>query len=414
MSNIEVSSRHGFYRYSLDEPNLDITLDRFPETPRSLFAEVRVRVDGEHKLRGASDLLSPNAKATLSKRMRELYTDTAWVDPWDKIIEWVSEDAIRRLREGEPVTDIGNRALRETPKWRLYPIVPEQMPALLFGAGGALKSWMAMAMALCVKTGEPLLGWQPIQGNVLWCDYEMTVDEINERMMRLQAGLGIAPGQQVVIRYKYCDRPLADLVPELLQEIAENKIKLLVLDSLIAAISGSSFTDENIRPLFQALRVLGVAVLIISHVNQQQKRDNSTNDRSTYGNIFIENWVRQMFDVRADTDGSNPRPVVLINTKPNLIAKLRPMAYEVEFDDEIGDVSIRRRDLTSMPSDVSSHIPLGFRILELLRHNEMDLAAIVEETGGTQNAVSKRLTDLKKGGHVINLSRGTWALTTHE
>jgi len=409
---IEINARPGWHKYTLG--GVEIVIDRFHETPRSLYAEIVVRIADEHRLRTEKDLLSDNGKASLSRRLRELYSDEGWDEGWDKIVEWVAEDSVRRFREGAPVLDIGGRPPKGAAKWRLYPIVPEQMPAMLFGAGAALKSWIAMAMSISIQTGQPMLGWMPIQGNVLWLDYEMSADEANERMQRLQAGLDICPGEQLTIRYKYCDRAFADLVPELLQEIAENNIKMIVLDSLIAAIVGSSFTDENIRPLFKALRSLGTSSLIISHVNQQQKRDTSTNSRSTYGNVFIENWCRQMFDVRASEDEANPRPVVMVNTKYNLMAKLRPMGYDVNFDDEVGNVSIQRRDIVSMPSDVASRVPLGFRIVELLKRGAMSASQIAEELAVDEKQVGARLGDMKKTGRVLNPMRGTWGLAIND
>lgn len=409
---IEVLARPGWHKYTLG--SIEITVDRFHETPRSLYAEIVVRIDDEHRLRTEKDLLSDNGKASLSRRLRELQSDLGWDVGWDGLVEWVAEDSVRRYREGEPAGDIGNRPPKGAAKWRLYPIVPEQMPSMLFGAGMAMKSWLAMAMAISVQTGQPLLGWMPVQGNVLWLDYEMSADEANERMQRLQAGLDICPGEQLTIRYKYCDRALADLVPELLKEIAEHNISMIVLDSLIAAIGGSSFTDENIRPLFKSLRSLGTSSLIISHVNQQQKRDTTTNSRSTYGNVFIENWCRQMFDVRATEDAGNPRPVALLNTKYNLMGKLRPMGYEVDFDDEVGNVAIRRRDIVSMPDDVAARVPLAFRIIDLLKRGEMSLSQIVDELGEDDGQIRKRLSEMKKTGRVINLVRGTWGLASHE
>ncbi len=102
--SLEVNARPGWHRYTLG--SVEITIDRFHETPRSLFAEIVVRIADEHRLRTEKDLLSDSGKASLSRRLRELYSDEGWDEGWDRIIEWVAEDSIRRFREGAPVIEL--------------------------------------------------------------------------------------------------------------------------------------------------------------------------------------------------------------------------------------------------------------------------------------------------------------------
>lgn len=403
---IEIVSRPGFYRYSLDDPPIEITLDRFHETARSVYAEIVIRMNGQHKLRTTKDLTSDTGKASLSKRLRELSPDTGWADAWDDIIEFAAENAIRQFRQGEPISSIGDRPLRRTPTWRLYPIVPEQLPAILFGSGGSLKSLLALTMGLSVQTGIPLLGWEPVKGNVLYLDWELSGDEMNERILRLQAGLQLP--EAPLIRYKRCDRALADIAPELISEVAENDIVMVIVDSCIAAVGAAdSNRPENVSPLFATLRQLGVSSLLISHISQEQRETNGRH-RKPFASVFWENWARHIFEVRAAEEENNPRPVALFNTKTNVAGRLRPMGYSVDFNDELGDIIIRRRDV-SLVQEFSDAIPIRQRIEALLAHGSLTFAEIAAELGAKESTVQKDLSRLKTAGRVITVG-GKWGL----
>ncbi len=397
--------RHGFYQYQWGE-TLTINVDRFHETGRSLYAEVMARHNGRHILRTTKDLLSDTAKATLARRLAEMTGDPTIT--WEQVVEYVCESSIRAYRLGEPVTEIGNRPLRTTPAWRLYPILPERLPSMLFGAGGSLKSYLALAMAMCVQGGVPLLGWQPTQGNVLYLDWEMSADETNERLLRLQAGLQL-PAEAAVIRYKRCDRSLADLVPELLEEVAANDIVMVVVDSAIAATGGDPNKPEVVNEVFTALRQLDVSALLISHVSGEHMEGDKKHKRP-FSSVFWENWCRHIFEVRASEEEANPRPVALFNTKSNMTGRLQPLGYQVSFDEEAGDITITRQDVLSVP-EFGDRIPLSIRIRAALGHGRKTWQQLAEDTGAKPGTIQKTLSQMKARGGVQNWPDG-WGLVS--
>jgi len=100
---------------------------------------------------------------------------------WNEVLEQVCFHTLRLLREGEPAVTVGGGKERRERRYLLYPLLPLNLPTLIYGEGGVMKSYLALFIGLTVQGGIEELQWRPQQGNVLYLDYETDEDEIDYR-----------------------------------------------------------------------------------------------------------------------------------------------------------------------------------------------------------------------------------------
>jgi hypothetical protein len=113
---------------------------------------------------------------------------------------------------GHPVRKPVRFTGRETPPprpWLVADLIPEGLPALLYGNGGSAKSYLAMLAGLAVAAGVPWLGKPTVQRPTLYADFELDEAEQHRRARRLAIGLGLP---DVPEAFEYVQ--LADLSPQ--------------------------------------------------------------------------------------------------------------------------------------------------------------------------------------------------------
>jgi hypothetical protein len=67
-------------------------------------------------------------------------------------------------------------------EWLAEPIIPAKRSVAMFAPGGTGKSLLSLWLAAGVATGTPILGNATTPRNVLYLDYEMTEDDLHERL----------------------------------------------------------------------------------------------------------------------------------------------------------------------------------------------------------------------------------------
>jgi hypothetical protein len=73
-------------------------------------------------------------------------------------------------------------------EWLAEPVLAQGRSTALFAPGGTGKSLLALYMAACIATGRKLFG-RPVEArNVLYLDYEMTADDLAERLEQMGFG----------------------------------------------------------------------------------------------------------------------------------------------------------------------------------------------------------------------------------
>lgn len=253
----------------------------------------------------------------------------------------------------------------------------KQHPQILFGDGGALKSFLMLHLA----------GGLARQGvRVMYCDWELDGADHRERAATLW-------GDDIPnIVYVRCYRPLVAEVDRLARLKHEHQIDFAFIDSIAFACHGKPEDAEVASAYYRAVRTLGIGTLHAAHITKA----GDFAEHRPFGSAFWHNGARATWFAKAEdenADTSRSRTVALINRKANLNARRSAMAYRFEF--EPGLVRIQRTDPASVES-LASALPVWQRIKAAITSGPLSIAEIAEETSIKEDTVRKTVS--RKGG----------------
>src|SRR5215207_7623044 len=156
----------------------------------------------------------------------------------------------------------------------LHPILPEKSLGMLYAPRGIGKTLLALSMGLAVASGANLLRWSaPRSRRVLYVDGEMTVADLQQRLVQIAAGLGreVADGAFRILAADSTERGINLATPEGQEGIERvlNGADLVILDNLSTLFpNGSESASDAWVPMqnwLLKLRRRGVAVLFVHH-----------------------------------------------------------------------------------------------------------------------------------------------------
>jgi hypothetical protein len=319
------------YRWDITKEGVTLRADRLHESGEVLSAEVVVsRAPEGHLMRTRFNLLAAQTRSSLAKMLGA--NPKGGGVAWGELLERFIDGVLELEREGPPFETIGSRPLRPQPPFLLRPMIYTGKPTILFGEGGVGKSSaLAAAVAVSVQTGEAAIdAWQVVTpGNVLVLDWEGDGDDWNDAVARVAAGLRIEPP---ALHYRRMRGPLDAQVNEIAAYCDENDVVLVIIDSVTwASRSGErAGVDEPTKRLFDALRAIGRASLLIDHKSKAAIRDDEGGS-SPIGSIVKMNASRAAFELRKadDMDPDGTRHLALINHKQNPTALQPPLGIAV-------------------------------------------------------------------------------------
>lgn len=253
-------------------------------------------------------------------------------------------------------------------------------PQVLFGDGGALKSYLMLYWA----------GTLARQGvNVMFCDWELDAGDHRERAAALW-------GDAVPrILYVRCVRPLVSEVDRLARLKHDHRIDFAFFDSIAFACHGKPEDAETAGAYYRAVRGLGIGTLHAAHVTKA----GDLAEHRPFGSAFWHNGARQTLFAKAEDETGNTdhsRTVALITRKSNLGPRRPASAYRFEFGS--GSVRVVPADPTSIDSFAAS-LPAWQRIKAAVSSGPLSFAELAEETGireGTIRMTVKRKDRLFK------------------
>jgi hypothetical protein len=386
----------GGYQFLFPIEHVRVTVKRLADDRRTQSTSGEVEVESidqaapGHIHQSRINLTSTQGKNGLIKVLR---TANEAID-WDSIVETFCKATLEMHREGEPFQFIGNRPLSGGVKYRLWPICPEGMPAIVFGEGGTGKSFVALLAAILVQSGNSTIGLHPAQGNVLYLDYETSAETQNERVKAICAGLEI-PEQ--MIGYRYCYHPLAEDV-ETLQEMCGSKgIQFLIVDSLGAACGGDPSDPDLAIRMFNAMRQLHVSSLLIDHVAKNTMQGQSV---SPYGSVYKTNLARSVWHIKpTERTEANHTHVALYHKKVNFGPLRDALGFDLMFqNDDHEQLTAVRFNSFAVKNDpeLMKNLPIRKQIMACLEGRRMNLADLCVELDTTPHLLSPRLSELKK------------------
>jgi hypothetical protein len=168
-------------------------------------------------------------------------------------------------------------------------VIPARFPSSIYGAGGQLKSYLAVYMMLCVVPGLPFLGRPVVQSPVIFVDYELDAETTARRARQIARGMGLF-GVPSGFRYANASRSLLTLQDELYLAIEQHGAGWVGIDSLGLAIVGDTQKEEGVITAMAALRGLGVATLVIDHQARVQPGQDYA-DKPQFGSVCSGSWA---------------------------------------------------------------------------------------------------------------------------
>ena len=308
---------------------------------------------------------------------------------WQMVLDQVSNMVSSSLEEGGAAKDMRFHTPTAVDEgWCVRPYVQTSQPTLMFGFAGNGKSTIATALLLSKASGTQLIpGIDPgFPGGVMYCDWEDSEEAFNTTATALLRGQGMTWEHDVLkpVLYRRYHGALADYFDAIAKDIADHDIKLICVDSLVAA-SGDQHSPndaEAARTWHQVMSALGISSIGITHAAKNSR------EPSAYGSVYYTNLARQIYEVSADAEPGNDSTVIAItHRKGSNTGIMRPVGLRVDFQsDEYKNarkITYTEADLTQsevLAPKLSAHD----RILSLVATQSMSPAEIAEE-----------LTDLK-------------------
>lgn len=391
------------YVGAFDEGGVEIALDHLRRKGGDLHGEISVAaavVPKGHLHRANFNASSSTSRKTLSTMLRERSAPQEF--PWAAMLEEFCLAVLEGERQGTPIVKVGAMPAHATglDAFRVKPIVPEGKTAILYGAGGTGKSYLAVGIAVSVATGRPLLpDWSVVKAPVLYLDWETDAAEIDERVKAVAAGMGVRAPE---IDYRACNGSLEDMAEDLSRHVAAEGIGLVVVDSTgMASGAGREGSDANEATLrlFSGIRYLGCSVLAIDHITGEDVKS-ASGVAKPYGSIYKVNLARSVWELRRHDEA-----VVLYHRKVNRGPLHEPIALSVVH--EPTSVTFSKTELD--PVDLVAGMTQQKRLLLLLRDGPMTVADLAEKAGMTDASVR---TVLSRGNGTLftKLDDHRWAL----
>jgi len=323
---------------------------------------------------------------------------------WNEIMEQICYHTLRLIREGEPVRTVGaGREKRQRP-FLLYPILPLNLPTLIYGEGGVMKSYLALFIGLTVQGGIEELGWRPQQGNVLYLDYETDEEEVDYRIKMLKDGM--LWDQDLTLTYRHCAIPLAEDLHEIRRVVLQEEIKLLIVDSVGAACGGDLTSAQIATTFFTAIRQLPITPLLISHV----AKETTEKEKTPFGSVYFYNYARNVYQLVKHEEEEDEMTLGLWHKKCNFGKKNPPVGFTIKFTLE--GVTFTREDISEIP-DAWHRLSVSTKILGLLKHGPRSAPEIAEELGVKEDVARVSLNRLAKKNKIIRVNN-KWGLKANE
>ena len=167
---------------------------------------------------------------------------------------------------------------REPQSWLCEPIIAAKRGHALYAAAKGGKSYFTLPMAAHIATGREWL-LMPAQEprNVLYVDYEMSQDDLWERIQEFGFGAG-----DDLSHLHYCHLPMSEGLDTreggafLLAAATELGCELVIIDTVSRALDGEENSADTLRNFYKhcgmRLKDAGIAVLRLDHAGKDAGR----------------------------------------------------------------------------------------------------------------------------------------------
>ncbi len=414
MSKPVVESRGNIFLFTWTEERLCAKISRLSthsdRTTCEILFETTDPAYHKHLLHTSINLATGVSREKLGRELFRVYGKRLNEEQCRSIIEQLCVITLEQYRTGEPAVELWTNEEVTSASYKVYPLVAENEVNVLFGEGGAGKSYLAMILSILIQLpyeNNNLRLGKPQQGKVLWLDWETSQNTARRNIKMLTKGFGLP---DLFIKYRRCSQSLPNDLEAIQKICLEDKIDTVIIDSAGLACGGSITKDEFVNPFFTALRSLSVTSLLITHLSKQEMKGKSKK-HTPIGSIYFFNMPRNIFEVRsAQEAGANTLPIGVFHTKCNIDKKSAPMAFTLTFaEDEIIVTPDDPKNIPEFASDMSA----SSQIVQILKDEKKALTReeLIEITGLPLNTVKTTLSRLRKRGQTVSLPDNKWGLS---
>jgi len=323
---------------------------------------------------------------------------------WPSILEDTVRLATRTYEEREPAVLLSEVSAQET-GYVMHPLLREGEPTIIFGDGGSGKSYISLATAMAVQTGQALLPFAPpIPQGVLYLDWESSASTHRVRMERLALGVDMIdalPG----IAYLRCNLSLAEHLRQIKALISKYGIGCVIIDSAAAASGGEPEKAEVALRFFNSLRTLKTTSLIVAHTTKDASQG------KPFGSSFWHNEARATFEViRQQDEEASDIDIGLYNRKANDDKLLMPIGLKLRFTKST--TWFEKMDLTEAAPQLTSQLPDSLRIEQYLLEEKRATGKVIAEALSLTTDSVRVTLNRQKGKRFIKWEDGSnqWSL----
>lgn len=366
---------------------------RISERGETLSAEVVVTNAAATELHWARvNLASTQGRHALVKALEEAEP----VGDWRPMVDRSTRMVAQHVRIGDPAQPLIAEPPNALQRWAVEGWLPAGQITVLFGDGGAGKSYLALLLALSGVLDRPITPrWRMVAlRRAMYLDWETDHAAQRVRLWRLTAGLGSQP-QDGAILHRTMRRPLRDEIAAVRAECARHEVDFVVADSLAPASGPEPEHADAALAALQALRSLAVTVLCVAHVSKIQA--DITAPARPYGSVHIQNLARSTIEARAaDTDDEGESSVTLYHRKLNDGRRQPPAGFRFSYDPS-GAICV------SPNQPDTGGATLAFQILDALRAGPKQPGHLAEELDATPATIKKTLQRLERRDKVMRI-----------
>ena len=202
--------------------------------------------------------------------------------PWQRLVDQFVGLLDGANNSHDPTVDVLDIEAPEAQEFLVQDFLPKGEESVIFGPGGAGKTYQALDLAYAVATGTDSCGRRAEAGSVLWLDYETNERTFRYRIKRLTEGKPVGLSSKRMFYWRP-NAPLAYIAEALQRKVEEAAIQFIVVDSAGKAAGGDLREQPVVQELFSNLRRFGVTSLVLAHVTKDGDPD------TPFGSIYMKN-----------------------------------------------------------------------------------------------------------------------------